>query len=102
MQLASVSIKIRRLLVAGRGLLVYDNLAGIPFMYVEAVLGEIDGDAAHIACDASVAPAREDATCIGTEGYYVAEDFERGKGFVDYGGMSMADAFYRCREAAET
>ena len=101
-QLAAVSVEVWRLLVAWRRLLVYDYLAGVPFVDVETVFGKVDGDAAHVACDASVAPAREDATGVGAEGYDVAEDLERGEGFVDDGGVAVADAFYGCCEAAET
>jgi hypothetical protein len=71
-------------------------------MDVETVFGKVDGDAAHVACDASVAPAREDATGVRAECYDVAEDLERGEGFVDDGGVAVADAFYGCCEAAET
>ena len=95
-------IEVWRLLVAWRRLLVYDNLASIPFVNVEAVFGEIDRDLAHVARDASITPTCEDAPSIGTEGYYVAEDLERREGFVDDGRVAVADAFYGCCEATET
>ena len=71
-------------------------------MNVEAVFGEVDGDLAHVARDASITPTRKDAPGIGTEGYDVAEDLERGEGLVDDGGVTVADAFYGCCKAAET
>lgn len=53
-------------------------------------------------CDRAVVPACEDAAAIGSEGYDVAEDLERGERFVNYGFMTLTDAFYSCCEAAES
>ncbi len=70
-------------------------------MNVEAIFGEVDRDLAHIPRDASFAPAREDTSGIGAEGYYVTEDLERGEGLVNDGGMAVPDAFYGCCEATK-
>jgi hypothetical protein len=71
-------------------------------MNVEAVVGQVDGDAAHRLGDFAVFPAVENAASIGPEGYDVAQDFELGKRFEDDGLVALLDAFYRCCETTET
>jgi len=101
-QLAPVSVKHRARLVSRRVLLVYDDLARVEFVDVEAVVLQVDGDFAHLGRDGPVGPAVEDAARVGPEGYDVAEDFEGREGLVDDGRVAVADAFYGCGEAAET
>jgi hypothetical protein len=100
-QLAPMAVERRRRLVARRALLIYDDLARVVFVDVEAVRGEIDRDLAHGGCDGAVGPAVEDAPGVGPEGYDVAEDLERGEGLVYDGRVAVAEAFYGCSEAAE-
>ena len=70
-------------------------------MDVEAVRGQIDRQGPHFLGYRAIGPAVEDAPRVGTEGYDVAEDFERGEGLVDDGRVALANTFYGRGEATE-
>lgn len=102
MQFASMSIEHRTCFVARWVLLVYDNLASVELVYVEAIVLEVDGNFAHRGCNRAIGPAVEDASGVGTERNDIAEDLKGWEGFVDDGCVTLSDAFYGCCEAAET
>jgi len=69
---------------------------------VESIVRKFDGYAKHSTRDCAIIPACQDAAGIGSEADDVAEDFERRKGLVNYGDVTLAETFYGYGEAAKT
>lgn len=104
MKLSTMAIEHGRLGIQfGRWLV--DHKFARPFVNVEAMVAEVDGQRSQAVGDAVaglVLPFAEDAAGVAAKGYDVAQDLELLERFVDADIVPLSMALDCCRESAET